>query len=69
MFNYLDSIPANTSEPDQCDSCLVKSLQLEAGSPFFDGPVIASMSLYESMTSSCGVTGQPLTTTKLGYYT
>ncbi|KAL1616832.1 hypothetical protein SLS56_011264 [Neofusicoccum ribis] len=69
MFNYLDSIPANTSEPDQCDSCLVKSLQLEAGSPFFDGPVIASMSLYESMTSSCGVTDQPLTTTTLGYYT
>lgn len=27
------------------------------------------MSLYESMTSSCGVTGQPLTTTTLDFYT
>ncbi|EKG15791.1 Peptidoglycan-binding Lysin subgroup [Macrophomina phaseolina MS6] len=69
MFNYLDTIPSDTTQPSECDACFVKSLKLEAGSPYFDGPVIASLSLYESMTSSCSVTGQPLTTTTLGFYT
>lgn len=69
MFNYLDTIPSDTTQPDDCDACLVKNLKLQAGSPYFDGPVIASLSLYESMTSSCNVIGQPLATTTLGFYT
>lgn len=35
---------------------------MQAGSPFYEGPRLASMSLYQSMTSRCGVTGMPLTT-------
>ncbi|KAF4534766.1 LysM domain-containing protein [Lasiodiplodia theobromae] len=69
MFNYLDAIPSGAEEPEPCDACFLKSLRLQAGSPYFEGPAIASMSLYESMTSSCGVTGQPLTTTTLDFYT
>ncbi|EAS33736.3 LysM domain-containing protein [Coccidioides immitis RS] len=68
-FNYLDAVPSGTVPPDPCDMCFIKSLRLQAGSPYFDGPALASMSAYESMTSKCGVTGQPLTTTTIGFYT
>lgn len=67
-FNYLDAVPQSAVPPDPCDSCFVKSLQLQAGSPYFDGPVLASLSAYESMTKSCKVTGQPLTTTAVGFH-
>jgi hypothetical protein len=42
---------------------------MRAGSPYFDGPVVASQSLYESMTSSCAITGKPVTTTTIDYST
>lgn len=49
--------------------CFVKKLGMQAGSPFYEGPRLASMSLYQSMTSSCGVTGMPLTTSTLAFST
>ncbi|EZF35126.1 hypothetical protein H101_01329 [Trichophyton interdigitale H6] len=55
-FNYLSSVPPGTVPPDPCDMCFIKSLQLKAGSPYFDGPDLASMSVYMSMTSQCGST-------------
>lgn len=55
---------ANGTDP--CDLCYIKNLQYQAGSPFFDGPVLASQSIYQSKTASCGITGYPLTTTSLG---
>lgn len=48
---------------DPCDSCLLANLRFQAGSPYYDGPVLQSRSVYQSKTSSCGVTGAPLTTT------
>lgn len=42
---------------------------MRAGSPYFDGPVVASESLYESMTSSCSISGRPVTTTTIDYST
>lgn len=51
----------DTSDP--CDSCLLANLRFQAGSPYYDGPILQSRSVYQSKTSSCGVTGAPLTTT------
>lgn len=48
---------------DRCDACLLKNLAFQAGSPYYDGPRLQSMSLYESRTSSCGIATAPLTTT------
>lgn len=52
-----------------CDLCFIKNLQFQAGSPYFNGPLLADQSVYESKTSSCGVTGMPLKTTDLTFYT
>jgi LysM repeat protein len=55
---------------DPCDMCLLKNLRFQAGSPYYDGPDLASQSLYQSRTSSCGIQGQPLTATSaLDFYT
>ncbi|KAK8007950.1 carbohydrate-binding module family 50 protein [Apiospora marii] len=48
---------------NRCDACLLKNLAFQAGSPYYDGPKLRSMSLYESRTSSCGIATAPLTTT------
>ncbi|KAK8048097.1 LysM domain-containing protein [Apiospora saccharicola] len=48
---------------NKCDACLLKNLAFKAGSPYYDGPKLRSMSLYESKTSSCGIATAPLTTT------
>ncbi|KAK4200451.1 LysM domain-protein [Triangularia verruculosa] len=69
MFNYLDSVANGTAPPNSCDSCLVEILRLKAGSPYFDGPAVASLSMYQSLTSSCKVSGRPLSTSTLGFYT
>ncbi|KAK0736847.1 LysM domain-containing protein [Apiosordaria backusii] len=69
MFNYINSVANGTVPPDSCDSCLVEILRLKAGSPYFDGPVVASLSVYQSLTSSCRVTGRPLSTSTFGFYT
>lgn len=51
----------DTSDP--CDTCLLANLRFQAGSPYYDGPKLQSLSMYESRTSSCGVANMPLTTT------
>ncbi|KAH6653368.1 hypothetical protein BKA67DRAFT_593299 [Truncatella angustata] len=50
----------DTSDP--CDLCLVKNLQFQAESPYYNGPRLQSQSIYESKTASCGVSNMPLTT-------
>ncbi|KAL8350544.1 hypothetical protein RB598_005716 [Gaeumannomyces tritici] len=55
--------------PSSCDLCFVKRLRMEAGSPYYEGPRLSSMSLYQSLTSSCGVADMPLTTSTLDFPT
>ncbi|KAI9150011.1 LysM domain-containing protein [Paramyrothecium foliicola] len=50
----------DTSNP--CDACLLANLRFQAGSPLYNGPVLRSRSIYQSKTSSCGVSNLPLTT-------
>jgi hypothetical protein len=69
LFGWDGSLPNGTNVPDSCDLCFIKSLQLQAGSPYYDGPALASQSIYQSKTSSCNVTGYPLTTSTLSFYT
>ncbi|KAL8857174.1 MAG: hypothetical protein Q9178_006229 [Gyalolechia marmorata] len=57
----------STNPTDPCDLCFVKSLQFRAGSPYYDGPALVEQSIYQSKTSSCRVTGYPLTTTALNF--
>ncbi|KAH8194552.1 hypothetical protein TruAng_011287 [Truncatella angustata] len=67
-FNYI----SNTTDqvrPDDCDACLAERLRLREGSPYFDGPIVASQSLYESMTASCGIVGRSVVTTTINYFT
>lgn len=54
---------------DRCDLCFIKNLQFQAGSPYYDGPLLAEHSVYQSKTSSCGISGYPLTTSDLSFYT
>lgn len=68
-FNYISNITEGDVRPDSCDVCIAERLRLRAGSPYFDGPVVASESLYESMTSSCRITGRPVSKTTLDYFT
>ena len=53
----------------KCNPCLAARPRVRAGSPCFDDPVVASASLYQSLTSSCGITGKPATTSTVGYFT
>jgi LysM repeat protein len=69
VFNYLDEVPEGAEEPSICDACLAARLRMRAGSPYFDDPVVASESLYQSLTSSCGITSRPVTTTTIDYST
>lgn len=68
-FNYISNVTAADQKPGECDACIAERLRLRAGSPYFDGPVIASESIYESMTASCQITGRPVATTTLDYFT
>lgn len=54
---------ASNSSIDDCDLCFIKNLQLQAAVPYYDGADLAT--IYSSKTSSCGVTGYPLTTSTL----
>ncbi|KAI0202237.1 hypothetical protein F4808DRAFT_468789 [Astrocystis sublimbata] len=54
---------------DSCDLCLVKNLQFQAGSPYYDGPKLWSESVYQSKTSSCGIKGMDITPTALTVWT
>ena len=67
-FNYISNVTGQV-RPDDCDTCLAERLRLREGSPYGDGPIAASMSLYESMTASCGIAGRPVVTTTIGYFT
>ncbi|KAI1180782.1 hypothetical protein F4777DRAFT_596051 [Nemania sp. FL0916] len=58
---WLGGVANGTSAPD-CDLCFIKNLRMQAGSPYYDGPEVASQSIYESKTSSCGIAGMPRTT-------
>lgn len=79
MFNYIDTLPAGTLPAGTvAPGLMTRALSRASGLKLArhtstvlcsDGPMLASESIYESMTSSCGVTGQPLTTTTLGFYT
>lgn len=42
---------------------------MRSGSPYFDGPVVASESIYQTLTSSCGITGKPAVTSTIDYFT
>ncbi|KAF8252101.1 LysM domain-containing protein [Wilcoxina mikolae CBS 423.85] len=57
----------NMTDTTQCDLCFIKNLRYQAASPYYNGPRLANDSVYESMTSSCNVTGYPLTTTNLDF--
>lgn len=46
-----------------CDRCLVSIVRFKAGSPYEDGPDMQSSSVYQSLTSSCGIKDMPLTIT------
>jgi LysM repeat protein len=59
----------NINIASDCDLCLIKNLQFQAESPYYDGPDVFSSSLYQSKTSSCGVTGMDLTSIPLTVYT
>ncbi|EGX87923.1 muramidase, putative [Cordyceps militaris CM01] len=69
IFNYINALPEGATKPADCDPCLAARLHMRSGSPYFDGPVVASESLYQSMTSSCGITGKPATTSTIDYFT
>ncbi|KAH6699753.1 hypothetical protein BKA61DRAFT_706408 [Leptodontidium sp. MPI-SDFR-AT-0119] len=69
IFNYINELPEDATKPADCDPCLAARLRVRSGSPYFDGPVVASESLYQSMTSSCGITGKPATTSTIDYFT
>jgi len=57
--------PSNAQSSGPCDMCFIKNLQKQAGSPYYYGPQLRSSSIYQSKTSSCRVTGYPLTTSTL----
>ncbi|KAJ6785997.1 hypothetical protein PWT90_07633 [Aphanocladium album] len=69
IFNYINQLPDGATRPADCDPCLAARLRMRSGSPYFDDPVVASLSLYQSLTSSCKIAGQPATTTTLDYFT
>lgn len=69
-YGYLltKSVPAmgmygDITITDDCDICFIKNMKFQAEQPYYDGPEIWSSSLYQSKTSSCGVTGMALTST------
>lgn len=67
IADKIESQTSTLANTDSCDLCLIKSVQYRAGSPFSDGPVIRKSSVYHSLTSRCGITGMPATSTSLDY--
>jgi hypothetical protein len=57
--------PSNVQSSGPCDLCFIKSLKTQAKSPYYYGPGLRSLSVYESKISSCGVVGYPLSTSTL----
>ncbi|KAI0203160.1 hypothetical protein F4808DRAFT_449427 [Astrocystis sublimbata] len=60
--NWLGGVDNDTTAASACDLCFVNNLRMQAGSPYYDGPEVASQSIYESKTSSCRVSNMPRTT-------
>ena len=58
----------STKASDFCDLCFIKNLRFQASSPYFNGPELREQSIYQSKTSSCGVTGYPLVTSTIPFY-
>lgn len=52
-----------------CDMCALQNLRIQAESPYFDGPMLAERSVYQSRTSSCAVSTLPLATRTLPFAT
>ncbi|QPG94582.1 hypothetical protein C2857_006430 [Epichloe festucae Fl1] len=69
VFNYIYQLPEGAVKLADCDPCLAARLRLRSGSPYFDGPVVASESIYQTLTSSCGIAGKPATTSTIDYFT
>lgn len=67
IYNYLSEVPQGAVRPSNCNPCLAARLRMRSGSPYFDDPVVASESLYQSLTASCGITGKPATTSTTDY--
>jgi hypothetical protein len=68
MLCVIVSLPPGVSPlayANGCDLCAIKKLGLEAGSPYYNGPVLLDQSVYQSKTSSCSLSGYPLTTTSI----
>ena len=61
------SAASTNNETDLCDMCFIKNLKFQAESPYFDGPMLQEQSIYQSRTSSCGITGYALTTSTLSF--
>ena len=53
---------AKSTNAGPCNYCDLLKFKNTAESPYDDGPLVYSQSLYQSYTSACGYTGQPLTT-------
>ena len=58
----------STDASDSCDLCFIKILQFQASSPYFSGSELQERSIYQSKTSSCGVTGYPLATSTILFH-
>lgn len=52
---------SNATGNATCNECIRLKLQAEAQSPYDDSPIVYSQSIYQSYTSSCSITGKPLT--------
>lgn len=63
------SLSSGDNLPDDCDLCFIKNLRMQASSPYYDGPLLVERSIYESKTSSCAISGYPLTMRDLPFYT
>jgi len=62
-FNYINELPEGSVKPAHCDPCLAARLRLQSGSPYFDGPVVASESIYQTLMP------KPATTYTIDYFT
>jgi hypothetical protein len=57
--------PSDVPSSGPCDLCFIKNLKMQAESPYYYGPQLRSSSVYESKTSSCGVSDYALSTSTL----
>ncbi|ORY64855.1 uncharacterized protein BCR38DRAFT_431162 [Pseudomassariella vexata] len=67
VSGWLGTVDNTTAAAEACDMCFIKSLRMQAGSSYYDGPALASSSIYESKTSSCQVSDMPRTTSTLPF--